>query len=512
MIDRRKRREHGQSLVLFTLFLVVLLGMAGLAIDVSSAYAASQMQRAVADGAALAGAQDLKQTGTRTVSDTDRTHARAHALQVLGDQLHATSTPCDTSTDISGCALPGTPFVVSIKTPAPSCRDGGCSVDAYHSVQVTITNPNFELGFSRIFGINQYNVARTSVAGMGFSARYAIITLRPGCPNPRQPIDPCVDDINENGTNTLLNVVSGDVGVNTNVITNSGALIVLAPGYMIYHYSDGQPWNGAPNNPPGLQLNDLIPDPGYTPPSRTGGPTYARQSDGVDTSCTNAPGGADALPPGTVCYKPGIYHDKFKVLGSQIAYLTSNPTLGGAYFFDGGAQIDGQLLGGLVSNKPGVVIVVPNSQTFAANNAVKLWLNKGGSSCSSDACRATAPLDYSLNSVETPGHMILTLMVTEVPGCFDPSGFPTRTCNPSSTIKIPGNAEVFLAGVTYAPSDSVQVQGNLTSTTGTIGQLVSWWTTYGGGAQLNQEYPGGDQPGILRLDAACTAPGTPCVP
>jgi hypothetical protein len=57
----------------------------------------------------------------------------------------------------------------------------------------------------------------------------------------------------------------------------------------------------------------------------------------------------------------------------------------------------------------------------------------------------------------------------------------------------------------------VTVAGN-TSTGGYVGQVWSWTLVYTGGSQINQEGDANQGPGTLRLDAACTAPGTPCIP
>jgi hypothetical protein len=62
----------------------------------------------------------------------------------------------------------------------------------------------------------------------------------------------------------------------------------------------------------------------------------------------------------------------------------------------------------------------------------------------------------------------------------------------------------------YAPSDNVAIHGDNTSQAGRAGQLVAWTVTYTGGAKLNQDYPGLEEVGTLRLDAACTAPTEPC--
>ena len=68
-----------------------------------------------------------------------------------------------------------------------------------------------------------------------------------------------------------------------------------------------------------------------------------------------------------------------------------------------------------------------------------------------------------------------------------------------------------LEGVQYGPTDNMAISGN-SSSTGRVGQLWAWTLKYSGGIQVNQEGIASQGPGMLRLDAACTAPGTPCVP
>src|SRR3954469_13612856 len=55
----RWRDESGQAIVLSAVWMVVLLGMAGLVIDVGSWYRAPRNLQSDADAAALAGAQEL---------------------------------------------------------------------------------------------------------------------------------------------------------------------------------------------------------------------------------------------------------------------------------------------------------------------------------------------------------------------------------------------------------------------------------------------------------------------
>jgi hypothetical protein len=508
LMSSRGEGERGQSLVLFALMLVALLGFAALAIDVSRAYAAQRQYRAVADAASLAGAQDL-QGATRIVVGNDRARARTHALEVLKDQLGATGDPVgagcdDLSQNLSDCALPGTDYRVSINATNALC----VLCDPTRSVQVTVRNPVFFMTFARVLGQTQWNVLSTSVAGLTFKSHYALITLRPPCPN--KALDPCSDDIDANGTKTRLNIHAGDVGTNTDATTNSGARITLASGYYIDHIDTitPDPWWKDPvtGEPFGRIIGTYIQDPMYPYPTSYE-KTFANQADGIDLTCSKAPKAPDpdAPPAGAVCYNPGIYQENFNVLGSAIAYLQT-----GTYLFAKGADIRGTLLGGVESSKPGVDLVVPQNQTFTANNAVAVWVNKGGVGCTTDACRALPARDADGNEMKTTDGLVVSMEVIRNGTCFSGTN-PIGNCanNPlPNTLRMPGNGQLFVAGVIYAPSDNVTIAGDNSGQQGVVGQIISWTVKYSGGAVLNQTYPSVEELGILRLDAACTSPST----
>ena len=182
----RMTPPRGQVLVLAALLMVLLIGVTGLAIDISAAYMADRWQRAVADAASLAGGQDLQIPGSKALPGASQYQAaRTHAMDILVSELRATSTPsvavgspCLTA---AGCPLPGTPYEVALRTnPSPSCVD----CDPFRAIQVTIRQPAFGLTFARIFGQDSWVVSTTSVAGIVQSRQYGVVTLRPlACAN-----------------------------------------------------------------------------------------------------------------------------------------------------------------------------------------------------------------------------------------------------------------------------------------------------------------------------------------
>lgn len=506
--------ERGQAIVVVALMFVVLLGMAGLVVDVSSAYSTRRFERSLADAASLAGAQDLQSAGTRTVTGPERVAARTHALALLVNRLGATGAgQCNPNTDITDCAL-GSVYRVSIKTPSPSCS----SCDPDHAVQVTVHNPTFEVTFARLFGQSTWDVGQTSVAGINFSSKYAVITLQP--PKPRNNgTDANIDkDIVVDGNNTVLNVVVGDVGTNTSATTTRAALITLANGYFIDHYDDlsvvGDTWTQSDGiNPVGRKINSLIKDPDYMFPSFVGVAPFATQAAGV-TPCSGAdfPTDYTADLAGAVCYRPGVYQSEFRVntgAGPRVAYL-----MPGAYSFMDGMKQHGTLGGGLISNAPGVVMVFPQTKVLDPNTAEAFLLNAGAQTCASDGCRAAPARDFANQEVKTAAGLTITIEVTRDDDCFagvTPIIATDCDVNQNRTVGLAGSGRLLVAGVIYAPSDNVAVNGN-SGQTGYVGQIVAWSVTYTGGSTLNQSYPGGEGVGLLRIDAACSAPGEPCNP
>jgi Flp pilus assembly protein TadG len=525
-----RRRREGQVLPLFALMLIALFGFAALAIDVTGAYASQRAYREAADASALAGAQDL-QTATRAITSVNQSNARRHAYQILRDRLGAGAPAADATCvgntsqsfdlDFRDCALSGTGFRFAILTPSRTC----ITCDPKRSVQVTVRNPQFNLSFSAVFGIRNWNVGSTSVAGLTFSAKYALVTLRPS-DLLRNGNDQNLKDINLSGTNTRVNITHGDIGTNTYLVTNASSMLTLADGYFIDHVDAITPdgWNkDLAGNPVGRQIPPIIKDPAYpiptARPANPGPMTYASQSAGLRgllplATCVGAPTGGSALPVGTECYKPGVYQSLFIVGGGAAPGAYLEP---GVYYFDQGVSIGSgkSLWGGLQTGQRGVAIVVPQDAPgsypgFDGTGAQFLILNRGDASCNLNTCRSLPALDVNGNEVKTSEGLTLTIMVTRDNNCF--SGTTPVLCsdNQNKALKLAGNGTLIVAGVIYAPSDKVNFNANFTAQDGVVGQLIAWTVDYAGGATLNQDFPGDDGPGILRLDAACTVPTTIC--
>jgi hypothetical protein len=501
------RKTQGQVLVIFAGGLFGFIALMALVIDLSMVHSLQQSERSLADAASLAGAQDLQSTTSRAVSTAAQARARQHALASVADALGVAMPACATNIQVIDCPIGS--YLVSVKTPSPSVM----YVVPDHAVQVTVRNPSVPLTFARVLGQRNWNVGITSVAGLRWATNYAVVTLRPPDPNPNG-LDQNRQDINVNGSNTRINIHGGDIGSNTSVFTNSGGLVTLDTGYLIYHMDDifPDPWNKVNGEPVGQLITQLIPDPNYRYASPAGLPDFADQTAGVDPLCALAPAGA--VPTGAVCYKPGNYNDTthpFKdTANTDVSYLEP-----GRYFFNGGLDISGTLIGGNVTHDmgvQGVILVVPYTKNVALNNAVKIRLNAGPDTCNADSCRSGPALDADGTELRTPEKLILTVEVQRIPACFGGLVPLNNSCDGSNVLHMPGNGDLTIGGVVYGPGDNIVVNGDNSNSVGTIGLIVGWTITYSGGAQLNQTFPGGESVGVLHLDAACSGGGNPCTP
>ncbi|MHB1319863.1 MAG: pilus assembly protein TadG-related protein, partial [Anaerolineae bacterium] len=480
-----KGNSRGQVVPLFALMLVAIFAIAALAIDVSNVYQERRAYRTAADAAALAGAQDLQATGTRTVGAAQYSAARANARLAIERHFNASAT-CTLTGSRSDCTLSGLPYRFSIITPLPSAAS--CATcDPARSVQVNFTHPSYSLTFARILGYNEYSVAVTAVAGLRYNQAYAIFTLRP----PSAPAIPGVRSLAINGGTAVI-VKNGDVGSNANMVYSgyaSGSKLWLDPGYKMDYYDpfNAPLWNGSPPDPVGTRIFALVPDPGYPvplkgslPPTGAVNPTgCAAIAAAVYANPNYAPSvPVVAGPPiqpdmdKITCYRRGVYSSEVSVSNGRLAILEP-----GLYFFDGGLEAQGSVIGGYTPNSEGVALVFPRSAgtmfknrtsgggsaltQIVALNAGTRYLNPGGS-------EATAARDYSggLVQTNTTPPKLMTLIVPPDSRC--PVVYPfSATCtnlaeNQNKAIDLTGGSGVYLAGVQYAPSDNVTVAGNAT--------------------------------------------------
>ena len=541
-----RRNARGQILVLTATMMVVLIGMAALAIDVSVAYLTERWERTVADAAALSGAQSLQKPGTRTLpGPVEKAAAQANAMRILTGQLGGSPGvgDCYAST---GCALTGTPYHVSVQTPSPSC----VRCDGRRAVQVSIWQPQFGLTFGRIFGGSSWTVRATSVAGMVIAPQYGIVTLRPSALRPNDS-DAHADDLVVTGGSKVI-VGNADIATNSNAMCSgfsSGSEIKIetAAGFDLHHYGAGAAWVSGSgrclNPPPGFQVTTLIEDPKYTLPTRTGAPVFATLADAKAAVPASDCLAQQLLVPSEYierktlkqvndasvvtaeCYKPGIYQEKLTVSDPASGNPKVVLLLPGVYFFDAGVDVASTLLGGYTPNQPGITAVFKEAHTssgipgrFTTSSTTSLVaLNFGTRYCPGTTCPtgswAAPAVGFDGTEVKTPGPRpsLITVMVEPDASCVVVSP-PPLACDEAknSTLSLTGRGNVFLAGVQYAPSDNAVLTGG-SGQASDVGAMWVWTVSFNGGSMFNLASDNPQSSGILRLDPACTI-GEECFP
>jgi len=149
--------ERGISLVLVALGLVMLLALAGLAIDLATLYVARNEAQRSADAAALAGAEEFLNTGATmglTGNSAVATDAAQQAVQVGNANLIVGLSPnLDTNNFNSSC-------------PSPTGVSGGCfNFSTQNDPQITVVvQQNLPTYFMKIFGITTVPVSATATA------------------------------------------------------------------------------------------------------------------------------------------------------------------------------------------------------------------------------------------------------------------------------------------------------------------------------------------------------------
>jgi len=148
----KRPNERGVSIVLISVGMVFVLGMAGLGVDLASLYVGRTQAQRAADAGALAGAQELVTSGCTsaggsTISSTCQSLARERAIAVANANLVAGVSPAVTDSDVT--------------FPSTSTTDPQIKVIAGRDTSHSNAMPTF---FVKIFGINSANVSASAKA------------------------------------------------------------------------------------------------------------------------------------------------------------------------------------------------------------------------------------------------------------------------------------------------------------------------------------------------------------
>ena len=506
---------RGQTLVLFALFLVVLIGSAALTIDYGTWLKSKRDYQNAADTAALQGATFL----VKPINVTKQGQARRAAWNSLNRQLNlgVPSTTIDTwvaAGNNGGAAQTSGGYRMWVSTSpngAGAKYPGAQGANA--SAVFVYVEKNGRSFLSSIFGQADPNVGAWATAASGPN-RFAVITLRKnGDPTNGNPTD-----IDVNG-GTLLKVSDGDLGGNWSMSINGvGSKIQFTSSssdtygpYLTENAPSPATWTASQvvdgsNSPVPVNYIPEVPDPNYPAPCLTysvGGTTCLedRAVAGFPPNATTDRSG-DTCPVGaTVDRLPSGRYTDIKIPNGKCLVLDPLllPVAGkynGIYYITGTLDINNSGL--LIGN--GVTLVFARGADLNMNAGASISLNSGagfGSSSCTPQCKYggwTSKGGYQWSTGVAPTY-------NGVPADLFAKGIAMYVCKSTGACDAGGTASTNIVqlssgsgldylGLVYAPYDNVKFSGQPTHKD--IGQLVAWTVMFTGGVEIDQTYAGPD--------------------
>jgi Flp pilus assembly protein TadG len=444
-----RRSEAGNVLIFTALALTVLMGFAGLAIDMGMLRYDKRLQQTAADAAAIAGANNLANGGVTAGAQG------AAATNGYADTAGGQISSC------SSTATVGT-ICVQVNNPPAGGTVNGVAIGAgphsgdanYVEVLVSAVQPTY---FMKILGINQETVTAravaTSLSGGGPGGGGCLYTL--GAPSSS------IEGININGSATL-NASNCGIVDNGNFNTKGNKLIVSADTFGVSgDWQKSGPGGtvtcqATPNDCPTVSMpagtNPLA---NLAPPCSpcTGGPSISISGNG------NFTGSGVTFSNGTYTVSPGIYNS------ISISGTGSGSTVNfspGIYIIDGNSTSGNLTIpGNATITGTGVMFYFTNGSTINMTGTPTITL--------------TAPTAGNCTACASQYDGILMYQ--------DPAD--TNTTGPS----LGGNSGSQYNGVLYFPSDQVTFYGNNNSIS--VGLVISDSMQLSGNPTVTLEGPVG---------------------
>jgi hypothetical protein len=521
-----RERSRGQTLTVFAIFLVVLLGATALAVDYGSWLKARRDYQNVVDAAALQGSVLLE----RPVTVAKQINARRATWQSLNDQLGLGLSNATLDGFAASNTAVGTPesaggYQLWVSTPplgGPGSY-GGNYAGSNRVVFAWVDRENSAF-FSRILGIGDQRISAWATSG-SFPNRFAVITLRKN----GQPTNGNPTDLDVNG-GTVLNVFDGDVGGNWGLSVNGvGSAIVMhsstGDSYGVYMTENvptgGNGWTPTQVRTPGgtpipVQYHAEVADPQYPAPcltyavaptascledrTATWGSAHSATTNRVGETCPAT--GLDVLP-------AGRYHDirvpngKCLVLDPSLSPVAGKQN--GIYYFTGNVDLNNSAL--VIGD--GVTLIFQWSSSinkFNMNAGASISLNSGNATNNPLAANCNPDCKFGGWAVKAGGGGTLTWTTGLAPTHSAPSdpferGMAVYVCRSSAScgtgggpstdiLQMNAGSGIDYRGLIYAPFDNVKLAGQLAHDD--IGQLVAWTAMFTGGTAINQTFDGPD--------------------
>jgi len=411
----KRKKEAGQALIITALALVVLLGFAGLAVDMGVMRYEKRLQQNAADAAAIAGASNLKFGGI--VSGGQAASATNGFADNAGGQVSTCSA--------SGAAV-GTTCVQINNPPAsgPHTNDPNyveALVSAVHSTY-----------FMKILNINSETITARAVATNTSGGPYS------GCLYTLGPPSNSIEGININGAATLnatscgildngdFNTKGNKLVVNAQSFGESGSTNASGPGGTVTCQASG------PCPAPGMPAAS---DPlaGIAPPCTSCGTGTTIKITGG--SCSGTGCGSVSCSGGACTIQPGNY-SSITIGGSG---GTPNVTFAaGNYIIDGGGS----------NNCSAACLNVPANAIISGNGVMFYFTNSSTANIT-----GTPTINLTAPSSGTYAGILMYQDPADTNKGPAPQG-PT----------LGGNSGSSYDGVLYFPSDELTFYGNANST------------------------------------------------
>jgi Flp pilus assembly protein TadG len=334
--------ERGLIAVMFTLMLVVILGITALVIDIGNGRQQRRAAQASADAAALAGAEVMSTYGQNFTGSSTQWSA------IVG-QVKAYAAANFNTTDAmwSRCSDPGalsyhpdaTTTCISANEAAWPALSGPSEDTIVNHIRVRVPTRSFSTFFGGIVGTSSLSLQASSTAAI--TRKHTLVTTYNTVTTPGGPCAICLlgsgltldatanGDITVTGGNVIVDstaTTAANAGPNANVKVN----VPAGSGYVIG--GPGAPANFSSHNPnaysPTPSYHDAVPDPLAAVPQCGDGSASPMPSPAVNFCPTNA--GSNGTSSGTAL-SPGVYST---ISGSHVLSR-------GIYVVTGGISVTG---------------------------------------------------------------------------------------------------------------------------------------------------------------------------
>lgn len=488
----RSRSSRGQVLIIGAGAMVVLIGVAGLVIDLGFSWMLRRAEQNAVDPAAVAAARHIPDGDVGAMRAAACFYARENGFFADATTNDLSPSGCVPANDEGGAVL-------TVNWPPAGGTFAG---SAHVEVVLTRDHPTF---FSRIFGFDTMTVTSSAVAanGTGGSAIGQLVSLDPtSCGAGKIRGNGTVDvggsiHVNSDGSGppSCIGAYDNDCSGSDGAFRFEGANARLETPQLSVRGTCGRNANPYPLNciPPsscGLtEQAPQIPDPLFgtfpepamvtpAPATSSSGPLSLADCDGpTDTAGCSFGGG----PGSWYELNPGVYYGGL----SATRELRLRPGI--YYIAGGGIQVTGQ----------GRLVTIGTSGLPDGEGRIMIYGTDGPQCASIGGRTCQGPItiegqggfqarSYNLDPYQG-------LLIWQAEGTT--RTWPTDTDFNNDKVRIAGNGDLDFWGAIYAPKSLVELQGNGVGT-GTAGvQVISWRFDIGGNADLDMPFNPDEFPG-----------------